>query len=152
MKPHHPDQILAINPRRRCFKKVFFTKGGISGRGEKSISYLRFMSRPGTRRKKKKIANQLELDFEMKTGEVQAGATQIQFDLFNEEHNFYCQLYRSKDKLKLDLLRLSLAGKIKKSRKPVHRVLLFKSEATRKRVAIKNRTIFRKHNIETAVQ
>jgi hypothetical protein len=101
-------------------------------------------------RRKKTPANQLELDFTLKSGKVKAGAIQMSFDFFNQEHSFYGQLYRSKTKLKVDLLKLFLAEKINESSEPLRRVLFFKSEATRKRVSSLNHSLLTKWGIETA--
>jgi hypothetical protein len=104
-------------------------------------------------RRKKKPSNQLELDFTLKSGKVKAGAVQMEFDFFNQEMSFYGQLYHNKAKLKVDLLKLFLAdkiNKINKSKKPVRRVLFFKSEVTRKRVTSINQSILKQFGIETA--
>lgn len=98
--------------------------------------------------KRKKILNQLEFDFELKSGEVTVKNTQLQFDFFNAENNFYAQVYKNKNNLKFDLQRLTLIGNI--SRKPVTRMLLFKTERTRQRVAIENHSTLKKYGIAMA--
>jgi hypothetical protein len=102
-----------------------------------------------SKRRAKRISNQLELDFSVGKGIVHKGATQMEFDFVNVENNFFCQRYKNKESLKVDLLRLMLVDKWNISRDPVRRVLLFKDENTRKRVTKEHQTVLRKYHIET---
>lgn len=100
--------------------------------------------------KAKKNPLQLELNFKLSTGTVKTKSTQLQFDFFNIENNFYAQLYKNRSKLKVDILRLVIADKMSKSRKPVKRMVLFLKEETRKKIVYENVATFKKYGIETA--
>lgn len=104
-----------------------------------------------SKRKIKKNPYQLELNFELSSGAIKTKGTELEFDFFNKERNFFGQMYKNKTKLHVDILRLTLADKASNSRKPVQRMILFRSELTRKRVATANRLIFKRHRIETAI-
>jgi len=102
------------------------------------------------KREPKKNPLQLEINFPLKTGKIRVKAAQMQFDFYNTENNFFAQLYRDRSKLKMDILRLVIAGKISRARRPAKRMVLFLKEETRRKISLENRSVFKKYGIETA--
>lgn len=100
--------------------------------------------------KSKKNPLQLEIKFPLSIGKVKVKAVQMEFDFYNKENNFFAQLYRDRSKLKMDILRLVIADKVSRTRKPVKRMVLFLNEETRRKISLENRSVFKKYGIETA--